>query len=341
MKEFGSDFHYVGSTGNGKTLFDFFPRANFYANGRQAIGALILQEKWKRIWMPEYFCYEIIDSIKKNDIEICFYNDNPLLDDDIEISKIKFEDGDVLFRMNFFGLREFRDNSELGISVIEDHSHDLIGDWPVNSNADWCIASLRKTLPISEGGMLWSPKNYSLPKLPIQTDKNILLSKKRWKAMNLKRDYLSNEIINKDKFRILFLETELEFDELQIAPIADDCVSFLNSFDIEEWFIKKQSNWNILSKIESKLIDLFKIESEKCNNFSFTILFDTSDRRDKARRDLIENKIYPAILWSIPEEYPNAKDISDRMLSLACDGRYSVYEIIVLKKIIEKVLENV
>lgn len=99
--------------------------------------------------MPEYFCYEIIDSIKKNDIEICFYNDNPLLDDDIEISKIKFEDGDVLFRMNFFGLREFRDNSELGISVIEDHSHDLIGDWPVNSNADWCIASLRKTLPIS------------------------------------------------------------------------------------------------------------------------------------------------------------------------------------------------
>jgi len=78
MKEFGSDFHYVESTGEGETLFDYFPKANLYANGRQAIQELIVQERWKRIWMPEYFCYEIIDSIKKNDIQICFYNDNQM-----------------------------------------------------------------------------------------------------------------------------------------------------------------------------------------------------------------------------------------------------------------------
>lgn len=341
MKEFGSDFHYIESEGGGKTLFDYFPIANLYATGRQTIQALILQEKWKRIWMPEYFCYEIIDSIKNNGIEICFYNDNPLSNDDVEISEIEFEKGDVLFRMNYFGIRKFRDNDILKIPVIEDHSHDLIGDWPLNSNADWCIASLRKTLPISEGGILWSPKNYKLPKLPIQTNGNILLAQTRWRAMQLKKNFLRDEIPDKEEFRKLFLETESEFEELEITPITHECTNFLSNFDMEGWFQQKQINWNLLSGIQSDKINLLKRESENCYNFSFTLLFRTTAMRDKVRHNLIENNIYPAILWDIPKDKPNAKDISDRMLSIACDGRYTYNDMLVLKSMIFKVLENV
>lgn len=61
--------------------------------------------------------------------------------------------------MNYFGLRTSRSNQSLPIPVIEDHSHDLLGRWPLYSDADWCIASIRKTLPTIEGGMVWSPKN--------------------------------------------------------------------------------------------------------------------------------------------------------------------------------------
>ena len=341
MKEFGSDFHYVKSIGNGKTLFDIFPKANLYANGRQAIDALILQEKWKRIWMPEYFCYEIIDSIKKNDIEICFYSDNPLLDDDVVISKLQFLEGDVLFRMNYFGNRKFRDNSILKVPVIEDHSHDLIGDWPLNSNADWCIASLRKTLPISEGGILWSPKNHNLPGLPKQSEFNVQLSYKRWTAMQLKKDYLSDKIIDKGLFRKLFLETESEFDILQIAPIAEDCYSYLVNFDMEGWLHQKQLNWNILAEIQSDMFFILKGESGKCNNFSYTLIFYNPFDRNVFKHILIANNIYPAVLWDIPEDRVDSKDISDRMLSIACDGRYSYDDMLILKSAIIKALEDV
>lgn len=341
MKEFGSDFHYVDSCGMGKTLFDFFPKSNLYANGRQAIQALIFQNNWKRIWMPEYFCYEIIDSIKKTDIQVVFYKDNPLSNDVDEISRLQFEVGDVLFRMNYFGIREFRSNKDLEVPVIEDHSHDLIGDWALNSNADWCVASLRKTLPVAEGGILWSPKNHSLPELPNQSEYNTQLSKKRWRAMRLKKDYLLDKISDKGLFRSIFLETESSFDKLQISPISEDCYFFLANLDMESWLIQKQINWSILSEIKSDKIYILERESVKCNNFSFTIQFFNAFNRDLVKHILIEKNIYPAVLWDIPEDKVDSKEISDNMLSIACDGRYSTDDMLILKKEIINAIEDV
>lgn len=341
MKEFGSDFHYIEPDKNIYTFFDLYHGSNLYANGRQAIQALIFHTGWKRIWMPDYFCYEIIDAIKKIDIQICYYPDNPLSDDRREVDKLKFEDGDVLFRMNYFGLRAYRSNAGLNVPVIEDHSHDLVGDWATHSNADWCIASLRKTLPIPEGGILWSPKNHQLPEPAVQFDENILLAKKRWKAMRLKKDYIENKISDKNEFRKLFLETESDFDKLPIAQITQDCIAFLNKFDTKTWFQQKQVNWNVLSDIQSDKVQLLKRETETCNNFSFIMLFQEAVTRDEARNLLIANSIYPAILWEIPEEKPGAKDISDKMLSIACDGRYSTEDILILKSKIENILKHV
>ncbi|MPM20697.1 hypothetical protein SDC9_67133 [bioreactor metagenome] len=341
MKEFGSDFHYIEAVRNNPTLFDLYPKSNLYANGRQAIQALISHEGWKRIWMPDYFCYEIINAIKKIDIQICFYHDNPLSNDQKEIEKLSFEEGDVLFRVNYFGIRALRSIIGLSIPVIEDHSHDLVGDWPIHSYADWCIASLRKTLPVPEGGILWSPKNHQLPELPKQSNRNILLVKKRWEAMRLKKDYIENKIFNKNGFRKLFLETESDFEKLSIAPITEDCKTFLSNFDIKDWFQQKQYNWHILSDIQSDKIELLKRETGTCNNFSFIMLFQTVAVRDEVRYKLIDNSIYPAILWKIPEDKPDAKDISDKMLSIACDGRYTTKDIVVLKSQLENILKHV
>jgi hypothetical protein len=341
MKEFGSDFHYVESIGEGKSLFDFFPIANLYANGRHAIQALIYQNKWKRIWMPEYFCYDIIDSIKKTGIHITFYKDNPLSSEVEEISRLQFEDGDVLFRMNYFGIREFRSSRDLKIPVIEDHSHDLIGDWALNSNADWCIASLRKTLPIAEGGILWSPKRHTLPKLPNQSEFNVQLSERRWKAMQLKKDYLSGKITDKGLFRPIFIETESQFENLYISPITEDCISFLENFNIEGWLHQKQLNWNILSEIQSDKIYILERDSIKCNCFSFSILFFDDFNRDVARQILIGNNIFPVILWDIPNDKIDSKDISDKILSIACDGRYTIDDMQYLKKEIVSAIDYV
>jgi hypothetical protein len=69
--------------------------------------------------------------------------------------------------MNYFGLRTPPD-LELpeGVEVLEDHSHDPVSAWAEQSSADFCLASLRKTLPINDGGALWSPVGHRLPPAP-------------------------------------------------------------------------------------------------------------------------------------------------------------------------------
>ena len=159
--------------------------------------------------------------------------------------------------------------------------------------------------------------------------------------MRLKKEYLRNERADKEEFRKLFMETESDFDELVVSPITQDCTNFLSNFNMEGWQQIKQRNWAILSDIRSDKMCLVKREKKECNNFSFTLFFRTSVLRENVRHRLILNDIYPAVLWAIPDDKKNAKDISDKMLSIACDGRYNYDEILILKKMIFNVLEDV
>ena len=61
MKEYGSDFHRCDHDFRGASnFFDVMGCMRMYACGRHAIDAIIKHVGWKRIWMPAYFCYEVI-----------------------------------------------------------------------------------------------------------------------------------------------------------------------------------------------------------------------------------------------------------------------------------------
>lgn len=339
MKEFGSDFHYCTNYINNPICFKTDERI-FYACGRQAITDLIFKNNWIRIWVPTYFCYDIIEYIRQTKIAIVYYNDSPIENDINIINSLSFKDGDVLLRMNYFGLRTFRDNSTISIPVIEDHSHDLFGDWAINSNADWCIGSLRKTIPIPEGGVIWSPKNHHLyqPKI---SDKNEELADKRLIAMKLKSQYLSDENIDKNIFRNIYVETERMFDKLPISTIDKNSLDYLSHFDCKKWNIQKKENWLELRKLNLKDISVLIPEDlDKCNPFSFVLKFPNKHKRDQFRNSLIKNYVYPAILWEIPQDKDtDIKSMSDKLLSIHCDGRFSARNLQELKNIIERLLE--
>ena len=341
MKEFGSDFHYIPNADFSTKLENKFGQHQFYANGRQAIQHLIEFKKWERIWIPEYFCYEIVEAIKSAGIQAMFYPDAPGLDDTSIINKLSFVKNDVLLRMNFFGLRSYRDNTSIPVEVIEDHSHDMSGNWATNSNADWCIASIRKMLPVPEGGVLWSPKQHLLPERPVQTDENISLAEKRWKAMKLKLDYLQKNMGSKDKFRELYVETENAFEKLPLSDMTEDCKSYLAGFDISSWNKMKNGNWKILTEIQSDRIQILLPDDKGCNVFSFIFLLNTEHQREQVRQYLIQNKLYPVVLWEIPEEKDSyVVDFSKRMLSVPCDARYTTTDILKMRVILEKGLQQ-
>lgn len=328
--EFGSDFHYISGFINPQnSIQKIYPNAEYFANGRHCILAIIKRFKYQRIWIPEYFCSEVIDSIRRmSDIEIQFYNDNPLVRfSNKDLAKIKFRKGDVLFRVIYFGIE--KDSITASVPIIEDHSHSLFTNKAINSNADWCIASLRKTLPIAEGGILWSPKGLRLDESIIENNVNIDLALQRWNAMKIKKDYLEDcDVAKKDIFRKIFISTEEKFNDLPICRIDNDTLNFISKFDAINWYKQKLVNIQYLNSIVDTTI---KQITNINNRFSFLLLCKNKEQRELLRQLLIQNNIYPAILWELPNSTSDYnKNISSRILSIHCDARYNHSDIEIL-----------
>ncbi|MBO6169063.1 MAG: hypothetical protein J6O51_03740 [Bacteroidales bacterium] len=344
MKEFGSDFHYIAPTGVSNTLQDFFPSANYYADGRQALIDLYRSQGWQRFWVPEYFCYDVIESLKEAGLELVFYTDYPDYHDDsktIEAIQRKghFRPTDAILRVNYFGMRSYCSTDKLMVPVVEDHTHDLISGWAINSHADWCIASLRKSLPIPEGGMLWSPVGLELPMAPAVSEENEKIAATRWEAMRLKARYLAGEEVEKVAFRAGFVDTEEYFDRADVCALDVESQKFLQLFDIRDWYKRKWENWELLRDIKKDGVRVLRPENRGCCPFSLILVFTTGEERDRVRKALIEKQIYPAILWNVPEVTEGEVfKMSRGILSIHCDARYTKEDILQMKSIIESTL---
>lgn len=325
MIEFGSDFHRCDLPFHGQTtIHTLFRSPLFYASGRMALKALVAQEGWKRLWIPAYFCHEILDFWKQS-TDICLYDDYPLEENDDQIVRsLPYKIGDALLRMNFFGLRDLRSNDNMPVPVIEDHSHALTSSWALNSDADYCIASLRKSLPLALGGIAWSPKGLHMPNVPMHDTQCDQLAQERYEAMQMKAQYLQRGG-DKETFRTIYLATEDGLGNATgIAAIDSQSEQILQHLDICRWNEQKRQNWCIACE----QLKRFKIVGRDKNPqapFSLILLAKTPDERNLLKAYLLRNAIFPATLWTIPNEVEQTrcKAFGDRMLSLHCDARYT------------------
>lgn len=343
MIEFGSDFHTIDNPSFlNEGMGTFRNRGWLMADGRQCLVTLIRHEGWKRLWVPIYFCYEVLAFVQKaTQIQLMFYGDYPLHPNDQEdVMGLPYQEGDALLRMNYWGMRGWRSSRGIPVPVVEDHSHDLTGEWATNSDADWCVASLRKSLPIPGGGSVWSPKNHLLTLTLSDTEECKSMMAQRWKAMDMKADYLKGENTSKDQFRWLFVETEGWFEKAEPSSLDVRTLDFISRFDIDAWQSVKRGNWLFLSSQISNKEQVILPECITCNMFSLVILTDNQEQRETLRHKLIDHSVYPAILWQVPTSVSRAvQDVSNRMLSIHCDGRYSEADIRQLAEIINHSLE--
>lgn len=346
MIEFGSDFHYITpNAGNGNTLYDFYPKANYYADGRQALIHLYHFQGWQRLWVPEYYCYDVIETLKQAGLNLVFYHDWPEEHGDSRTIETLQKNGnfkyrDAILRVNYYGTRIYRSTEQLKVAaVVEDHTHDLIGDWATHSTADWCIASLRKSLPIPEGGMLWSPMGMQLPEQPAVSEENECIAAIRWEAMRLKARYLAGESIEKAIFRAGYVDTEEYLDTAPVCALDNASQVYLRTFKIRAWYNRKRENWDLLKDIRKDGVKVIRPERMGCYPFSLVLQFDNPNERDRVRKELITHQIYPAILWNIPMSVNNEVfSFSHCMLSIHCDARYTREEMLEMKSIIESII---
>jgi len=317
-------------------------RGQLYGSGRDALVSLlkygVVELKWQRLWIPSFFCQEVAQILISTRIEVLAYHANPLrLDDGFEEAK-QLRSNDVVLTLNFFGLqrrlmRPETDHNQ--VVIIEDHTHDPWSQCSWQSDADWCVASLRKTLPIPDGGVLWSPKEHLMPSLPAVSAMRSLASMKKFVAMALKHLYLEGHRVTKEVFRSLAVAGESEIASGEVSAITPWSAELIDSSPISEWRELRRQNHQAISTALVTAMGVRVIQPEAETGgvpFAAFLVFDTAKRQAFVRQNLIVSGVYPAVHW--PLENPTVTgipegdvELSSRVLTLHCDFRYGPHDI--------------
>lgn len=341
--EHGSDYHWPSISSEGPvTENPWCKEATYWATGRHALIALMKHgpssRRWARLWVPTYFCQSVVSTISVTETPIYLYPDSPLQPCPY-IERLPLHPGDAMLVVNYFGLRsQPRPLPRLqGIEFVEDHTHDPWSAWAQKSDADWCLVSLRKTLPLPDGAVLWSPRGHALPEAPPLSSGARSASLDKMVASQLKALYLAGMPIRKETFRNLSIAGEDLLRTAQISRMTPWSHELLKCFPTAAWREQRAANYAALSTALAGIPWLRCLSSEEPVEgypFSAVLLFDSGARRDYVRSHLIESRIYPAVLWDLERPArgpvgtipPDNLDLSRRIMSLHCDYRYTIQD---------------
>lgn len=339
----GSSFHKEDELN--LDLIDLNFNYKLFYSGRHAFKYILdeihKKHKIEKVWMPEYYCQNAMnDWIKKKYDNIHFYKTKPFnFDEPINICSFATKN-DIVLLNNYWGLCSSQQKEENSPIIIEDHSHGWLSNRCLNSQADYCFASLRKSLPIPLGGIFWAPNS------KLNFDKNDFIEDntfyKAWdiayKAMRNKKIYKKGKgEINKKSYLDNVNTVELFLDEhYEIIKLRKEDESYINKFLKYNIIDKKRNNLNHIYK---HIIDVNWMKIIKRKNytaFGFMLLFKNETLYNSLRSHLIKNKIYPSFLW------PNNKLSNEWKFSINIhvDFRYDINDMDYIKDIINNWIKD-
>lgn len=323
--EHGSDLHWMDPASAAR--YPWTEEHALFGCGRFALNAVIEQGAWRRLWIPSFYCPEVIAALPRGQLELAVYLDSPTVPLD-NLARLDVADGDAILVVNTLGLRAAPPEVPHGVAVIEDHTHDLTSDWATRSKADYCVASLRKILPVADGGVVWSPVGKALPVEPALDAAHARAALDRLSGSLLKSAYLAGGAIDKSVFRAHAVAGEQALARGPSSGVLSVTRAALPGFPVATWRATRAANFAAFAQALGQVPGLRLLApSDGAVAYVATLWFDAAERRDAVRAKLISEQIYPAVLWALDEavfEVPDeARELSRRVLSLHCDQRYN------------------
>jgi hypothetical protein len=334
VAEIGSEFHWdpaalLGARDGGGLPAWFPARHELFATGCGALSSLLrLLAPRGRLHMPSYFCMGVAEALSAG-VPLIWYRHLPD-GRGPRWETLRAVPGDVVVAQNLFGREEGGPwsawiRAHPGVTVIEDHSHDPFSAWARDSSAPYAVASLRKTLPLPDGGVLWSPTGLELPRprADVSTGAHLKLA-----AMLLKAAWLDGRTVPKDGFRALQRQGESELlgsagpaSALTAAalPLLDvaglRAASARNAFELTAALPARTADWRVLSGGPADAAP-----------FRVQLVCVSEGVRDALLTHLAEHGIFAPVhwrqdrarLWSGDDE---AAGLATRMLTLPADHR--------------------
>lgn len=342
IKEFGSDFEYA--TNEEFLLKDvttsYFDTPNFtlFFSGRVALYHLLAQGieelHWKHVFLPSFYCHEVIHFISSLNINVSYYEFNPFLDGTDKKLLVADLKGNVIVNVSFFGVSKLDLDYYENTIIIDDYTHDLLGI--KDSTASYCFGSLRKELPVPVGGFCFSPKKLRLPEAPSNSLADAIAVRKLT-AMYLKSEYLKGKFSDKEYYRSLYSSAEEQFEnDATKAGFPDVAKALLFKLDFEKILLQKKKNLKIVHEQLAPFSQVFK---KDCCGFGLLLLCDDDHQKNELKSILINNAIFPATLWPNQLEALDI-DIEKRMLFIHLDYRYNEQEVLHIATIIQRFLKG-
>jgi hypothetical protein len=327
--EVGSEFHWMGLPP--EPLLPWPDAATWYLLGRHALVGLLrfLPLGSRRLWLPSYFCFDVAE-YWQSFIQVATYSDDPLRAVP-DWSTLCPGPTDIVVAVNYFGVRsgdgwhKWREQTDC--VLVEDHSHDPASPWARRSNADYAFASLRKTLPVPDGAILWSPRAFPLPEGGTSES---AASAIKLGAMIWKREYIegSSTPDAKLKFRAWQQGGELEFNTSDVAFATAFSQQYLGVGVPVKWRRQRAANTRrLLSKLSrtTQFRPIFSDWPQDAAPFGAVFEFDSKTKRDDARHKLQEHRVYCPVHWPPTASCDSAYvDLANRLLTIPSDQRYTV-----------------
>jgi hypothetical protein len=335
--EIGGEYHLCDFPADG---WDPWPaERSFFASGRAALCALYRQwterHPGARLWLPDYLCADLVRSLMLRGIPLRFYLDDPQRIGP-DLGHLEAAAGDLVLAVNYFGVRsgdEWRAwrESTPEVGLVEDHTHDPQSLWARSSIADFAFASLRKTIPIPDGGIAWSPRLWPLPEAaPSGPD---LGSSLKLAAMLYKNRYLdSGETL--PSLKEAFLRLQKQGEQLLLESNGE-AISLWSQGVVccgapSLWRSQRERNVRFLLELAPSVAGgepLFLDWPWGHCPFNAIYLFEDETVRDRVRRRLIASQVYTPVHWPLGNASDAALDLSKRILTIPLDFRCDDHQI--------------
>ncbi|WP_422741272.1 hypothetical protein ACN27B_20235 [Micromonospora sp. WMMD754] len=288
-----------------------------YGSGRQALLALLTFGRdvlgWRTAHLPTYFCPPVAEAVATV-LPVHRYPCGP----GGGAAPSGLGRTDAVLAVSFFGERPVVPEGDP--AVVVDATHDPLAPWLPDVGADYVVASLRKTLPLPDGGALWSPAGRPLPAEPTLGNVHRAAAGDVLAAMCLKSAYLGGTDVDKQQFLALYAEGEEALTSTAVSAMSSYSAQVLPLLPVARHRRHRIENAHRLADRLTGLPGL----TARAHPFGVVLELDSPGRREELRAGLIRRQVYPAVLWSLTEGQAPADqvDFSRRMLFLHTDARY-------------------
>ncbi|MBT8286890.1 MAG: hypothetical protein KJO00_02660 [Bacteroidia bacterium] len=280
-------------------------RLRLYYSGRSAFFSLLedihRDHAINKIWLPAYYCHNVLNFLKRNYNSIHYYYINPFEPNRAFKFQRFAKKGDIIVLNNFWGLfnYDYDEKSQDRPIIIEDHSHGWLSKQCLNSKADYCMASVRKSYPVAGGGVAWIPNRSKSPTYENTVDETIedaYITLQQ--SINKKRQFLKSGDGTKEGYLNLLYagESLITASNSYIEP-NEPLRQALTDYIKYDPNVIKSKHLALIFKYLAPSKHFKIIRRKGYTPFGLLLLFKEKAVFDEFKAYCIANYIYPANLW--------------------------------------------